>query len=384
MLKVLIVDDDENNRAVAYDALEDEGYELSEAVDGRDALSQIERILPDLILLDVMMPEIDGYEVLRQLKSKPETKHMPVIMLTALNMDSQVAASFNDGAIDHIAKPFSNMVLRARVRSALRSGGEVRPETASPRSSGKKIAFIGAKGGVGTSTVALNVATALAEFGEKTIAANLEPDTGTIGIHLGVSTGLDYSQALDSKTGKFNISKLPECLTKHPTNLQVLLGPQADEAPKELSPAGAESIINGLAGLADFTIVDLPHYHRPYVKAVARAANYVVLVVELEYASLAAAAQVLKRLKSWGIGGHSLGVVATSRAQVAMPLNLSHVRSTLDCDLIGVIPAAPDDCLTAETKKTPLIIARPSCMATGALKTLAQRLEAEQVEAISF
>ena len=88
MPRVLIVDDDENNRAVATDALEGDEYELVEAVDGRDCLQQVETDSFDLILLDVMMPGIDGIETLRRLKENESTRDIPVIMVTALDMES--------------------------------------------------------------------------------------------------------------------------------------------------------------------------------------------------------------------------------------------------------------------------------------------------------
>ena len=117
--KVLIVDDDDNNRGVLCDALGGEPYSLLPAVDGQQALDIADKELPDLILLDVLMPGMDGLAALHQLKAQEKTRHIPVIMVTALNMDSQISLCLDAGAIDHIIKPFSGLVVRARVRAAL-------------------------------------------------------------------------------------------------------------------------------------------------------------------------------------------------------------------------------------------------------------------------
>jgi CheY-like chemotaxis protein len=119
--KVLIVDDDDNNRATLCDALDGEPYRLLEAADGQQALDIADKEQPDLILLDVLMPGLDGIATLQKLKADDRTRHIPVIMTTALNLDTQVSMCLDEGAIDHIAKPFSHLVVRARVRAALQN-----------------------------------------------------------------------------------------------------------------------------------------------------------------------------------------------------------------------------------------------------------------------
>ncbi|MBN2217940.1 MAG: response regulator [Pirellulales bacterium] len=118
--KVLIVDDNAHVRAVLRDVLGGEPYALLEAADGEQALQLADEQQPDLILLDIMMPGIEGDIVLRKLKERENTRSIPVIMVTALDSDEQVAVCLDDGAADHIGKPFSSMVLRSRVRAALR------------------------------------------------------------------------------------------------------------------------------------------------------------------------------------------------------------------------------------------------------------------------
>jgi signal transduction histidine kinase len=117
----MIVDDDANSRAVLRDVLGGEPYTLLEAADGQQALELANKELPDLILLDIMMPGIDGIGVLHKLKEQEKTRAIPVIMVTVFRLDSQVSACLDDGAVDHICKPFSSLVVCSRVRAALRS-----------------------------------------------------------------------------------------------------------------------------------------------------------------------------------------------------------------------------------------------------------------------
>ncbi|HEY9600495.1 MAG TPA: response regulator [Allocoleopsis sp.] len=117
---VLVVDDEPNGFDVIEAHLYREGYDLHYAASGQEALSLMDSLEPDVILLDVMMPEMDGIEVCRHLKSEPQWKHIPVIVVTALNSKEDLARSLDAGADDFLTKPVSGLELRARVRSMLR------------------------------------------------------------------------------------------------------------------------------------------------------------------------------------------------------------------------------------------------------------------------
>lgn len=117
---ILIVDDAEPNIDILLDALGDM-YDISVAMDGFTALETARHIKPDLILLDIMMPSMDGYEVCRRLKADPLTREIPVIFLTALTEVENKARGFELGGVDYITKPFEIMEVKARVRTHLDS-----------------------------------------------------------------------------------------------------------------------------------------------------------------------------------------------------------------------------------------------------------------------
>jgi adenylate cyclase len=118
--RVLIVDDNENNRAILAARLGAQGYSTTEASDGAEALEAVRRDAPDLILLDVMMPGIDGLEACRRLKSDPSLGFVPVILVTARADSKDVVAGLEAGADEYLTKPVDQQALVARVRSMLR------------------------------------------------------------------------------------------------------------------------------------------------------------------------------------------------------------------------------------------------------------------------
>jgi signal transduction histidine kinase len=117
---ILVVDDEPNNFDVIEAFLGDEEYHLHYSTNGKDAIAGLDNCHPDLILLDVMMPEIDGIEVCKLIKASPKWHAVPIIMVTALNAKSDLANCLNAGADDFLSKPINSLELRARVNSMLR------------------------------------------------------------------------------------------------------------------------------------------------------------------------------------------------------------------------------------------------------------------------
>ncbi len=123
---ILVVDDDPDIARFIEINLGLEGFEVLVATDGEEALARIEQRIPDLVLLDVMMPRIDGVEVTRRLRASPSTVHLPVILLTAKSLSADKVVGLTAGADDYISKPFDTVELIARVRATLRRTAELR------------------------------------------------------------------------------------------------------------------------------------------------------------------------------------------------------------------------------------------------------------------
>ena len=119
-LRILITEDELNLREVLHMQLELAGFDVVEACNGDEALAQAEQTRPDLILLDVMMPGMDGYETLRRLRASYATRYIPVIMLTAKDTKRDVLSGFRDGANDYLTKPYDRDELLLRIGNQLR------------------------------------------------------------------------------------------------------------------------------------------------------------------------------------------------------------------------------------------------------------------------
>lgn len=120
MSKICVIDDHPENVFILQDRLEKAGFEIITAYDGKNGLEKIREELPDLVLLDVMMPGVSGFDVCRSITKDDLTKHIPVILLTALTGTEDLEEGLQAGAFDYIKKPFNRAELLARIKAALR------------------------------------------------------------------------------------------------------------------------------------------------------------------------------------------------------------------------------------------------------------------------
>jgi two-component system, cell cycle response regulator DivK len=117
--RILVVEDTENNRMILNDLLTNAGFEVMEARDGEKGVAMAAECRPDLILMDIQLPKVDGYEATRRIKAKPELQHIPVIAVTSYALSGDEAKARAAGCNGYIAKPFSPRVILAKVRELL-------------------------------------------------------------------------------------------------------------------------------------------------------------------------------------------------------------------------------------------------------------------------
>lgn len=119
LYRVLVADDNYSNRQLIKLILIKNGYDVTLLEDGQKVLEQVKNINPDIILLDIMMPEMNGFEVCRELKQMPKVKRIPVIFITGLQDTDNIARGFEYGGVDYITQPFENAELLARLKTHL-------------------------------------------------------------------------------------------------------------------------------------------------------------------------------------------------------------------------------------------------------------------------
>src|ERR1700682_917234 len=157
--KILLVDDDSVILKLVGAFLERLGFQVGRAGNGLEALKLVREHLPDLVITDVRMPELNGIELTTRLRGHHRTARVPIIMLSSMAEAKDALVGYSAGADEYLPKPFELTLLDAKIQSLLR---RVLPEASATPTRGKVIVFAHAKGGVGNTSLAINVATVLA------------------------------------------------------------------------------------------------------------------------------------------------------------------------------------------------------------------------------
>ena len=186
--KILIIDDDVDTLKLVGLMLQKQSYQIVAANNGLQGLEQAENENPDLILLDVMMPGMDGYEVAKRLRANPLTANTPILMFTAKTQLDDKVTGFEAGADDYLTKPTHPSELNAHVKALLArtSKGKVATSPLPTEKRAMTIGILSPRGGQGVSTVAVNLGGALRQAtNADVIVAELRPGMGTLGPDLG-------------------------------------------------------------------------------------------------------------------------------------------------------------------------------------------------------
>ncbi len=163
--RILIVDDDVDTLRLVGLMLERQGYEIRTANNGAQALVSAKADRPELIVLDIMMPDMDGFEVTRRLRADPATAGIPIAMFTAKGQLEDKVAGYDAGVDEYLTKPIHPAELNARIKALLTRSAKpkaiTKPIATTPTNASSILAVMSARGGLGASTVAINLAVSL-------------------------------------------------------------------------------------------------------------------------------------------------------------------------------------------------------------------------------
>jgi len=371
-IKILVVDDEPNVlRMVSY-TMQIEGFEVITAQNGAEALNKALTESPDLVLLDVMLPDMSGVEVCTQLRKKPETINLPVIILSAMSQVPDKIKGLEAGADEYITKPVTPGELVARVKALLARYEQVHRPL--PKQTGKVLGFIGAKGGVGTTTVALNIAAALAKQQKKVVAAEIRSSYGTFANQLNLTQPLGLPKLLTLDPGKISERDVSSLLINLPSGIGILVGPQGISEYRSIEPQQLENIISIFTAMVDDVILDLPCHPSAANMTALRRCDFVVFVIEPETAALASGIIALELMKSWGVYRNRVGVVVVNRAPLAIPTKLDQLKSALGYEVLGVIPVAAEAMITSQRVGVPVFLNQPGSDVSKAFGEITKKI----------
>lgn len=370
--RILVVDDEPSMLKMLGMSLETVGYEITVAQDGQTALARALAARPELVILDVMMPGMDGLEVCRRLRQSPEMATVPIILLSAKGQVPDKVAGLKAGADEYVVKPIDMAELHARVAGLLERVSRLRAEQA-PKAA-RIVSFIGAKGGVGTTTTTLNLGVAVALRGRRASAAELRAWPGSFGLLMAMSgtKGIEALMALEPRA--ITPPEVARYLAHHASGLDVLCAPAQITPDARLEAGQADAILDGMAAAAEIVLVDLPAYPTPAGQAAIQRSAVACLLVEPVRDCVEAGVEMARYVKSLCGAGTTLKALIVNRSAIAAPISPRDLQERLGLSVAGAIPPAADECARAQQLGRLVIQSQPEALVSQAFKSLAETL----------
>ncbi len=382
--KILIIDDDLDTLRLVGLMLQRQGYNIVAATNGEQGLSQAFVEKPDLILLDVMMPDMDGYEVTRRLRKNPATATVPILMFTAKTQLDDKVTGFEVGADDSLTKPTHPSELQAHVRALLaRSDKKAAPKTATngQEQRGYVIGVLSARGGLGVTSVAANLAAGISSRAQAdVILAELTPGRGTLGLDLGLTGGKELNDLLSGSLVEITREKVAAALVPHVSGIKLLA---ATENPRDVHLTSQinnyEALVSRLATLSRFIILDLGIGLPPFVQKILPMCSERIVVVEGVPNSIYHSKILIDEISALGIDRKAIIAVLNNRVRSETQMPWTQVQEKLNHSIAITLTPAPELFFQAARNQTPSVVCQPTNVTSQQfLKFADQVLEREK------
>ena len=373
--KILIIDDDVDTLKLVGMMLQKQGYQIFASANGEQGLTQAEAENPDLILLDVMMPEMDGYEVARRLRANSLTANTPILMFTAKTQLDDKVTGFEAGADDYLTKPTHPTELSAHVKALLsRSNkGKVSTTPLGAERHSLTIGVLAPRGGQGVTSVAVNLGETLRMITKSdVVVAELRPGMGTLGPDMGEANPRVLTELLTSNLSDMTRQKIQDKLYTHKSGLRMLFGSvQAKDGLIPNGPALMEALVNRMSYLTSYLVLDLGAGLTPLIQKLLPTCNILLVLVEPVTNSVIHSKALISDLAELTGGKQNIYTLVVNRIRSDTQLNMSQMEELLGQTPLIAITPAPELFYSATRMKASAISSRPDSLTAQQFTKLA-------------
>jgi pilus assembly protein CpaE len=354
---ILVVDDSETMLKLVSQALKGEGYELLLASDGKTALDIIGSVALDLALLDVVLPDMQGYDICKAMRSNPRTAQIPIIMLTGLGDLENRLQAFESGADDFMPKPFQMQELQARVRVQLRRTLRNPPPTQEVEEPFlQRTAVFSLRGGLGVSTLAVNLAAGLQQlWGLRTLLVDMAFVNGQAALMLDVPLKYTWADIGRIPADDVEHETLERVILHHGSGLDVLAAPKQVENAELISQKHIERMFELTKDQYKYMVMDLPHDFSVTTVTALDTVDTILYMVSPDLASVHCASNALRVFKDLGYPEEKVQVVLNWNFSTT-GLARKEIEKALQKPISVVIPFIQDTLVMALTMGKPVVL----------------------------
>jgi pilus assembly protein CpaE len=383
MRKILIVDDDLESLKLIGLMLQRRGYEIVAAHTGHQALAKARTDKPDLVILDVMMPDLDGFQVCKSLRSHPDTADLPVLMFTAKTLTQDKTAGFAAGADDYLTKPIHPSELVSHVEALLSRSEQARSRAGALRRA-RVIGILGAKGGVGASTLAVNLAVVAGQPGDpgsedvarkQVSVIDMRVGGGTVALLLGQAPRDGWGMLLRQNIQDLDLETIERQMLRYEGELRYLPAlHQPESGQPALSAEHVSLVLRRLMTTADYLFLDLGSVLDEPTRHAVAICDLVLVVVEPEPLCLMLAQGLLEKIGTLEPAPTDLSVIMIDRSGIPSAYSREEIEELLGYELAGVIDPAATSLRQAIEQGKPVVLSHPESKIAQQLHGLCRKL----------
>lgn len=370
---ILIIDDDIDTLKLVGIMLERKGFRILASTSGDKGLDLAEKEMPDLILLDVMIPDISGIEIAQKIRDNPATATIPIIMFTARSQVDDKVEGLEAGADAYITKPARPRELFAQVNSILKRTPHMAGATApvTPQD-GTLIGVIAAKGGIGISTLATNLAIEIhKQTGKDVLLSDFRPGQGTIAMDLDVPNTKGMINLLEEQ-GELTPLFI-DAIIDHKTGIKTLLSSfQPSESKYMKFSDQFREIAIALQTQAEYIILDLGPSLAPISTTVLPECDKILICLEPSPGNITQTKLLIQDLINSGIGEGRFITALISRQRSGVQLSWEQAEDQLEREIDQIFTPVPELAYQAAVSKTPMILRTVGSMTANQFRELAQ------------
>jgi len=361
MIRVLIIDDEPINHKLVARALESLHYELHFAANGMDGVSTARNLEPDLIITDVMMPDINGYEVTRILRRESRFATTPILVLTAQAGLQDKLKSFEAGADDHLTKPFEAAELLVRATALLRrveASRLVRSDTVA-KESARLIAVHSLRGGTGASTLAVNLGIGLASLWRRpTALLDLTMTAGQVAMMLNMPLKRTWTDIARYSADELDMDVLMSIIGTHDSGLSFVAAPTFPSEAETLHGETLGAALRLMKDHFDYIVADLPHDFGETALQALDTADMILMVATPDMSSIRAVAAAMDTYQKLGYDKDKIKLVLNAIFPRSS-LSKEKIESASGVSTIVTIPYVQDVFVDAINLGQPPLYHRP-------------------------
>jgi pilus assembly protein CpaE len=382
--KILLIDDEVIYHKMVARALEPRGCTMAYAKSGIEGLKIANLFDPDVVILDVRMPDLQGYEVAKRLRHEPRFARVPIIFITGqTDLDDKLKA-FQSGADDYLVKPFQPEELGARVALQLRRSEELRAyqELNVQKEPATIIAVHSLRGGVGCTSLAVNLGIGLANLWEKTtLIFDAVLNAGQVSLMLNASPLHTLNDLADQKETEVDDEVIAEMISRHSSRTDFIAAPPFPTADDAFSDNLIQMLFEKLRFTYDFIVFDTAHDFSNFSIHALNTADRILLVITPDMASIRAAICSMDIFKKLGYPPDKIVPIVNNVYAPAI-IKTAQIEKVLKIPIKLTLPNAPNEFNRGINYGQPFVINNPESPVTAIIEDLAFELSNENLKVI--